>query len=102
MKRHPLSKSSIGAGQIELLPLARLRTNPKNARRHSSKQIAQIATSLRTFGFLSPIVVDEANMVLAGHGRLSAARQEGIAKVPVTTLCASECGTEASLCHRRQ
>jgi DNA modification methylase len=83
MKRHPLPKSSIGAGHIELLPLAHLRTNPKNARRHSGKQIAQIAASLRTFGFLSPIVVDEANMVLAGHGRSLAARQAGIAKVPV-------------------
>ena len=83
MKHQPLSKSPIGAGQIELLPLATLRTNPKNARRHSSKQLAQIAASLRTFGFLSPIIIDENNMVLAGHGRLAAARLEGIAKIPV-------------------
>jgi ParB-like chromosome segregation protein Spo0J len=83
MKPRPQLKSSIRAGQIELLPTARLQTNPKNTRRHSSKQIAQIAASLRVFGFLSPIIIDEENMVLAGHGRWLAARQEGITEVPV-------------------
>jgi transcriptional regulator with XRE-family HTH domain len=57
--------------------------NPKNARTHSKKQIRQIAASLRKFGFLNPIIADDNDMVLAGHGRLEAARLEGLAQVPV-------------------
>ena len=83
MKRHTPTKSPIAARQIELLPLASLQTNPKNVRRHSSKQLAQIGASYRAFGFLNPIIIDEENTVLAGHGRLAAARLEGIAKIPV-------------------
>lgn len=68
---------------IEWLPLGVLRPNPRNARRHSPKQIGQIAKSIRKFGFLNPVIVDDANMILAGHGRLEAARAEGLAQVPV-------------------
>jgi DNA modification methylase len=63
--------------------MSRLRANPKNARTHSKKQIRQIAASLRKFGFLNPIIADDNDMVLAGHGRLEAARLEGLAQVPV-------------------
>ena len=57
--------------------------NPKNPRTHSKKQIKQIAASIRKFGFLNPLIVDDENMVLAGHGRLEAARLEGLAEVPI-------------------
>jgi ParB-like chromosome segregation protein Spo0J len=60
-----------------------MRPNPKNARTHSRKQIRQIAASIRKFGFLNALIVDEANMILAGHGRLEAARLEGVAHVPI-------------------
>ena len=70
---------------IERLPLSALRPNPRNPRTHSKKQIRQIAASIRKFGFLSPVIVDENNMVLAGHGRLEAARLEGLIHVP--TVC---------------
>jgi ParB-like nuclease domain len=69
--------------RIEWIPAGRLRPNPRNARTHSKKQIKQIAASIRKFGFLNPLIIDDADMVLAGHGRLEAARLEGLAQVPV-------------------
>src|SRR4029077_18633817 len=72
-----------GSPPIESIPIGLLRPNPKNARTHSRKQIAQIAASIRRFGFLNPVLVDDASMVLAGHGRLQAARLEGLDHVPV-------------------
>ena len=62
-----------------------LHASRRNARTHSKRQIGQIARSIETFGFLSPIIVDEQNRVLAGHGRLAAAKQSRLATVP--TLC---------------
>ena len=60
----------------ELIPYVR------NARTHSGAQVAQIAASIREFGFLSPILVAEDNTILAGHGRLAAALKLGLKKVP--------------------
>ncbi|UQA87489.1 site-specific DNA-methyltransferase [Gardnerella vaginalis] len=60
----------------ELIPYVR------NARTHSQAQVAQIAASIREFGFLSPILVAEDNTILAGHGRLAAAQKLGLKKVP--------------------
>jgi len=64
-----------------------LRPNLRNARTHSKKQQRQIADSIRSFGFLNPILLDDSDMVLAGHGRLAAAKLLGLAEVP--TLQAS-------------
>jgi hypothetical protein len=68
---------------IEWIPIDALRPNPRNARTHSRKQIRLIAASIRKFGFLNPVLVDDTNMVLAGHGRLEAARLEGLDGAPV-------------------
>jgi DNA modification methylase len=68
---------------VEWVPLAKLKANPKNARTHSHKQIKKIRRSLRTFGPLNPILIDENNIILAGHGRAEAARQEGLSHLPV-------------------
>lgn len=73
----------VGAPRIEWAPIAKIRPNPRNARTHSKKQIRQIAASIRKFGFLNPLIVDDANMILAGHGRLEAARLEGMAHAPI-------------------
>ena len=54
----------------------------RNARTHSESQIAQIAASIKEFGFLSPILIADDNTILAGHGRLAAARKLGLTKVP--------------------
>ena len=73
----------VSASRVEWVPIEALRPNPKNARRHSKKQIAQIAQSIRQFGFLNPAIVDDANRILAGHGRFEAARLEGLTDVPI-------------------
>ena len=54
----------------------------RNARTHSESQIAQIAASIKEFGFLSPILIAEDNTILAGHGRLAAAQKLGLKQVP--------------------
>lgn len=57
-----------------------------NARTHSDKQIAQIAASIRKFGFTNPVLIDEDGSIVAGHGRVAAAKQLGIAEVPTIVL----------------
>lgn len=58
----------------------------RNARTHSPKQIEQIANSIRQFGFTNPLLIDEKNEIIAGHGRLEAARQLGMKEVPAIYL----------------
>src|SRR5271156_6272334 len=67
---------------IETLPMDHLRPWPRNARTHSRKQIRQIAESIRRFGFTNPVLIDGENSILAGHGRVEAARQLGMTTVP--------------------
>jgi DNA modification methylase len=71
---------------IELWPVDRLVPYGGNARTHSAEQVAQIAGSIVEFGFLNPILVDGNGGIIAGHGRLVAARQLGLAEVPVVVL----------------
>jgi DNA modification methylase len=63
-----------------------LKPYPRNARRHSSKQIRQIADSIRTFGFTNPILIDAQDMILAGHGRVEAAKILNMATVPCVRI----------------
>ena len=58
----------------------------RNARTHSDEQIAQIMASIAEFGFVNPILVDSRDGIVAGHGRLLAARKLGLAEVPVIVL----------------
>ena len=69
--------------QVESISIEAVRPNPRNPRTHSKKQIKLIAASIKKFGFLNPVIVDDANMVLAGHGRLEAAKLEGLTHAPV-------------------
>jgi ParB-like chromosome segregation protein Spo0J len=80
---HPID--DVKSLRIEWIPIGLLRPNRRNSRTHSKKQIKLIAASVRQFGFLNPIIVDEEKMVLAGHGRLEAAKSEGLRDVP--TIC---------------
>ena len=75
-------RQALGPAAVEHLPTGAIRPNPRNARRHSRKQIEQLADSLRAFGFLCPVIIDEAEQLLAGHGRLVAAKALGLATVP--------------------
>jgi DNA modification methylase len=74
------------AERIELWPVERLVPYDKNPRTHSAEQIAQIAASITEFGFLNPILVDTASGIIAGHGRLQAAKQLALSVVPVVVL----------------
>lgn len=67
---------------IRYLPLAELKPWLRNARFHSRRQVKQLAQSIRRFGFTHPILVDEENRILAGHGRVRAAHVLGFAQVP--------------------
>jgi ParB-like chromosome segregation protein Spo0J len=71
------------AERVELWPIERLRPYERNPRTHSEAQVDQIAASMVEFGWTNPILVDENAGILAGHGRLLAARKLGLAEVPV-------------------
>ena len=72
--------------RIEQLPIHALNLDPRNPRRHSDLQIGQIARSIESFGFNVPVVIDGSNCVLAGHGRVLAARKLGWHSVPAVRL----------------
>ena len=74
------------ARHIEIWPIERLRPYARNARTHSPEQIAQIAASIVEFGFVNPILVDTDSGIIAGHGRLLAARKLGLVEIPVVVL----------------
>jgi ParB-like chromosome segregation protein Spo0J len=71
--------------QVELRPIERLIPYINNPRKHSPAQVAQIAASMREWGWVNPVLVDESETILAGHGRILAARQLGWTEVPVIT-----------------
>jgi ParB-like chromosome segregation protein Spo0J len=73
------------ADAVERRPLAELFPYARNARTHSDAQVAQIAASIREWGWTIPVLVDEAGELIAGHGRVLAARQLNIETVPVMT-----------------
>ena len=72
--------------KIEYTPVRELRFYPNNARTHSKKQIRQIANSIAKFGFCNPILIDGAKQIIAGHGRVEAAKLLGIEAVPTCQL----------------
>lgn len=74
------------ARRIEIWPTERLVPYARNARTHSPEQVAQIAASIVEFGFNNPILVDTNAGIIAGHGRLLAARKLGLAECPVVVL----------------
>ena len=74
------------ADRIELWPTTKLLPYVRNARQHSDEQIAQIAASIAKFGFVNPILTGADGVLVAGHGRLAAARKLGLATVPVVVL----------------
>lgn len=71
---------------IRSIPVASLRPDPSNARSHPERHVQQLAKSITTFGFNVPLLVDAQGRVIAGHGRLLAARLLGMDDVPAITL----------------
>jgi hypothetical protein len=72
--------------QIETLDINSLIPYARNARTHSEAQIAQIAGSIKEFGFTNPILIDKDNGIIAGHGRVAAARKLNLTEVPCIRL----------------
>lgn len=74
------------AEAIEQWPVGRLVAFERNARTHSEEQVAQIAASIQEFGFTNPILAGSDGEIIAGHGRLMAAKELGLSEVPVVVL----------------
>lgn len=72
--------------QIETLPIDTLIPYARNSRTHSEEQVAQIAASIREFGFTNPVLIDADGGLIAGHGRVMGARKLGLADVPCIRL----------------
>lgn len=72
--------------EIESLPTESLIPYARNARTHSDAQVAQIAASIREFGFNNPVLIDSDGGIIAGHGRIMAARKLGLEAVPCLRL----------------
>jgi DNA modification methylase len=82
-KKHAPCATDLKIEQIDIDQLTPSRNNPRT---HSKKQIRQIAASIEAFGFTNPILIDAGNLILAGHGRLEAARFLNLSTVPVIRL----------------
>ena len=72
--------------KLKYVPITELRPDPRNPRKHGRAQIQAIAKSIKAFGFNAPILIDKGGRVLAGHGRLEAAKLLELAQVPVISL----------------
>jgi ParB-like chromosome segregation protein Spo0J len=67
-------------------PVGELRPDPRNARTHPKRQVDQIVASMQKFGFTNPILIDSEANIIAGHGRLLAAKRMAMAEVPTISL----------------
>lgn len=68
--------------EMQLISTEKLIPYVNNARTHSAGQINKLRSSLREFGFINPVIIDRDYNVIAGHGRIEAAKAEGISEVP--------------------
>jgi len=88
-----MGKQIKGGDLIHHIPPDRLRPWARNARTHSRKQLRQLARSIEEFGFTNPVLIDEKMTILAGHGRVMAARELGLETVPcrlISTMSAAQ------------
>ena len=78
--------SGVSPAQIEQIPTANLVPYARNSRTHSDEQVAQIAASIREFGFCNPVLIDGEGTIIAGHGRVMAATRMKLETVPCLRL----------------
>src|SRR5215210_1596229 len=88
MHQQSTKSDSSGLGRLSVTyrATASLKPDPRNARTHSKRQVEQIVSSIREFGFTNPILLDPEGVLIAGHGRLLAAKAMGLAEVPTIEL----------------
>lgn len=84
--RTAVPKRHFAHGSIQYRRISDLKPQPDNARLHPEAQVAQIAASMKVFGFIAPMLIDRQGRILAGHGRLLAARKLGYQEVPVISV----------------
>jgi len=75
-----------GAENIEMIGIEKLIPYAKNSRTHSDEQVAQLAGSIKEFGFNNPVLIGQDDVIIAGHGRVMAARKVGLMEVPCIRL----------------
>lgn len=73
-------------GKYQNVPIEKLIPYARNARKHSDQQVAQIAASIREFGFNAPVLIDQDHNIIAGHGRVLAARKLELTEVPCVQI----------------
>lgn len=76
----------VSSRKVVMRDLSDLKSDPRNARRHDKTQIQRLAKSLKEFGFIMPVLIDGGGTIVAGHGRIAAAKQLGISKVPTLAV----------------
>jgi ParB-like chromosome segregation protein Spo0J len=86
MKKAKIETAGSERLEIKYLPIDALVPYSRNPRTHSEDQVAQIAGSIREFGFTNPILIDGKNGIIAGHGRFAAAKELGLDQVPCIDL----------------
>jgi DNA modification methylase len=86
MSQNSAPNRSLEMNQIESLPVSDLIPYARNSRTHSDEQVTQIAASIREFGFTNPVLIDSNGTIIAGHGRVMAAKKVGLAEVPCLRL----------------
>jgi hypothetical protein len=84
--RQPRPDNQSLPNRIEFVPPGELIVSKANARTHSKQQIGQIVRSIERFGFLGPVLIDDADQIIAGHGRVEAAKRLGLPEVPVVRI----------------
>ncbi len=75
--------------EMQLVPITKLVPYVNNARTHSPEQIKKLRSSLREFGFINPVIIDRDYGVIAGHGRILAAKEEGMYRSIITASSAT-------------
>jgi DNA modification methylase len=85
-RRNAATNAGLVELQIEYRTVSGLALDPRNPRQHSQRQINQIADSIREFGFVMPVVIDDTGQVVIGHGRVLAAKKLGMLRIPVVEI----------------
>jgi len=82
----PIRKRAVTSLKITYKDPAQLKPRARNPRTHTAKQIRQIQASIKEFGFINPVLIDGTNGIIAGHGRLEAAKLVGMRDVPTVRV----------------
>src|SRR5438067_1822774 len=85
-RRNAATNAGLIEVQIQYRAVGDLALDPRNPRQHPQRQVNQIADSIREFGFVMPVVIDDTGQVVIGHGRVLAAKKLGMLRIPVVEI----------------